>query len=176
MIRKYLYGLYNLTLYVIGYIPSHFIRKRFYRMFGMNIGDGSFLYAGCEVRKPQSINIGEGSIIGHRNILDGRNGINIGNHVNFSTEVWIWTMQHDHSDPFFKTIGGPVVIEDYAWISCRTIILPGVTIGKGAVVSAGAVVTKNVAPYEIVGGVPAKVIGTRIQDLKYQLGAAVPFN
>lgn len=176
MFRMYLYGLYNFILYLIGYIPSHNIRKILYRIFKVKIGKKSYIYAGCEIRKPNNISIGEGTIIGHRNILDGRNGIKIGNYVNFSTEVWIWTMQHDHRDPLFTSVGGPVEIDDYAWVSCRTIILPGVKIGKGAVVSAGSVVTRSVEPYQIVGGIPAKVIGERTQDLRYDLGKGVPFN
>ena len=174
--KYYLYGLYNLVLYMIGYIPSHTIRKLFYRLFGMKIGHNSFVYAGCEIRKPKSITVGDGTIIGHRNILDGRNSITIGSNVNFSTEVWIWTMQHDHFDPFFNTLGGPVVIEDYAWISCRTIILPGVKIGKRGSSIGGRCCDRKFPPYAIVGGVPAKVIGQRNQDQRYSLGAAVPFN
>lgn len=78
-------------------------------------------------------------------------------------------MQHDPQDPLYQGVGGPVVIEDYAWLSCRTVILPGVTIGKGAVVAAGAVVTKDIEPYSIVGGVPAVEIGVRTKDLQYEL-------
>lgn len=102
-------------------------------------------------------------------MLDARNGITIGNNVSLSMGVWIWTMEHDPQDSYYQAKGGPVVIEDYAWISCRVVILPGVTIGQGAVVAAGAVVTKDVPPYEIVGGVPAKVIGERTKDLRYTL-------
>lgn len=54
-----------------------------------------------------------------------------------------------------------VAIGDYAWICCRSIILPGITIGEGAVVASGAIVTKDVPPYTIVGGTPAKIIGYR---------------
>lgn len=63
-----------------------------------------------------------------------------------------------------------VQIGDYAWISRRAVILPGVTIGEGAVVAAGAVVTKNVAPYTVVGGVPAKFVAERPRGLTYTLG------
>jgi Acetyltransferase (isoleucine patch superfamily) len=65
------------------------------------------------------------------------------------------------------------LIEDYVFIGPRAIILPGVKIGKGAVVAAGAVVTKDVAPFSVVGGVPAKIIGERkIKNLSYKLGRA----
>ena len=64
-------------------------------------------------------------------------------------------------------ITGLVKIEDYAWICSRAIILPNVTIGKGAVVASGAVVTKNVDAYTVVGGIPAKKIADRNTDLEY---------
>lgn len=64
---------------------------------------------------------------------------------------------------------------DYDYIGSRVTILPGVNIGEGAVVATGAVVTKSVAPYSIVGGVPAMVIGKHRQDLAYRLGCAKQF-
>ena len=79
-------------------------------------------------------------------------------------------------DPGFRAIAQPVIIEDYVFIGPRAIILPGVTLGKGAVVAAGAVVTKDVEPFSIVGGVPAKVIGEREpKELHYRLGRAAWF-
>jgi acetyltransferase-like isoleucine patch superfamily enzyme len=132
-------------------------------------------YGGIEIKKPQNLIIGDYSIIGSASILDARIGITIGKNVNLSKGVWIWSLQHDPQDPLFADNGGVVTIKDYAWISSRTTILPGVTIGKGAVVATGAVVTKDVPDYTIVGGVPAKVIGTRNQDLRYQLGRYIPF-
>ena len=69
------------------------------------------------------------------------------------------------------------MIEDYAFIGPRTIILPGVTIKKGAIVGAGAVVAKDVEKFQIVGGVPAKPIGERkLKDLNYKLGRAAWFS
>lgn len=102
-------------------------------------------------------------------MLDARKGIYIGDNVSLSMGVWIWTMEHDPQDPYYRGKGGPVTIEDYVWLSCRVVVLPGVTIGKGAVVAAGAVVSADVAPYSIVGGIPAKRIGERNKDLRYQL-------
>lgn len=73
----------------------------------------------------------------------------------------IWTMHHDYNDINFKAVGSPVIIEDFAWVCSRAIILPGITIGKGAVVASGAVVVKDVEAWTVVGGVPAKKIGDR---------------
>ncbi len=165
-----------LGLQGIGKIPSQTIRKYLYRhYFQLAIGENTVIYNSCHIRDPHKITIGNHSSIGDRCILDGRSGLTIGNSVNISTGAWIWTLQHDPQDANFAAKGAPVIIEDYAWISSRTTILPGVTIGKGAVVAAGAVVTKSVAPYAIVGGVPAKKIGDRNINLNYQLNSSISF-
>jgi maltose O-acetyltransferase len=127
------------------------------------------------LRDPHRITIGEGTSIGDHCILDGRGGLTIGNSVNFSTGAWVWTMEHELNAADFRGSAARVVIEDYAWVSCRTVVLPGVTIGRGAVVAAGAVVTKSVQPYAIVGGVPAKKIGERSRDLDYRLSSGIHF-
>jgi acetyltransferase-like isoleucine patch superfamily enzyme len=158
-----------MILNITGHIPSHHIRNLIYRLFGMKVGKGSHIYGGAEIRSPYYITIGKGSSIGHHAILDGRGRLTIGNNVNLSTGVWIWTAQHDVNDLHFKSYSVPVIIGDFAWLSCRTTILPGVTIGEGAVVAAGAVVTKDVEPYTIVGGIPAQKIGERPHGLQYEL-------
>jgi acetyltransferase-like isoleucine patch superfamily enzyme len=144
---------------------------------GVRLGRGALVHRGLELRAPTRVRIGAGSVIGFDAILDGRKGIEIGRQVNISSSVAIWTLQHDHRDPQFRARGGPVVIGDRAWLSFRCTVLPGVTIGEGAVVAAGAVVTKDVPRYAIVGGVPASVIGERSpRELTYDLTkAAVPW-
>jgi acetyltransferase-like isoleucine patch superfamily enzyme len=165
-LRPYKNSFMWILLSIIAYLPSQIIRKLLLRVFGLQM-TGAILYGGFHIRSPSSITIGKGSVIGHGVTLDGRNGITIGKNVNFSSDVMIWTMQHDFNCPNFSAEGGPVVVHDFAWVSVRAIILPNVTIGEGAVVAAGAVVTKDVAPFTIVGGIPAKKIGTRSQKLKY---------
>ncbi|MBK4728695.1 acyltransferase [Oxynema sp. CENA135] len=169
-IRSLYHSLQFIALQATGKILSQYIRKHLYRKyFGISIGDNSVIYNSCHIRSPRNITIGQDTSIGDHCILDGRSGLTIGNSVNLSTGAWIWTLQHDPSDPDFGVKGGHVVIEDYAWISSRTSILPGVTIGRGAVVATGAVVTKSVEPLAIVAGVPAKKIGERHRNLNYKL-------
>jgi len=160
----------------IGCIPLVMLRKILYtKCLKMKIGSKSYVYRGAMIRWPWKIEIGNNTIIGDHAILDGLYQLKIGNNVNLSTGVWIWTAQHDKNSPYFDIVGGPVVIEDYVWISCRTVILPNVTIGKGAVVCAGAVVTKDVTPFTVVAGVPAKEIGIRNDNLQYNLGGSISF-
>jgi len=92
----------------------------------------------------------------------------IGERVCINDGVVILTASHDVSDPEWKHVKAPVVIEDYAWICTNAILLPGVHIGRGAIVGAGAVVSKNVGAGQIVGGNPANLISTkRVEDLQY---------
>ena len=141
----------------------------------MTIGPGATIYRNPEIRRPAEVKIGEHTIIGRNAILDGRCGLTIGNNVNFSTGVWVWTLEHDKDSPDFGPKGAPVVINDRAWLGSRATVLPGVTIGEGAVICAGAVVTSDVAPYEVVAGVPARKIADRSRDLTYTLTHRLPF-
>lgn len=78
-------------------------------------------------------------------------------------------MEHDPNSNTHAARWGNVYIEDHVWIASRVTILPNVRIGRGAVIAAGAVVTKDIPPLAIAGGVPAKIIGTRNNELKYTL-------
>jgi maltose O-acetyltransferase len=128
---------------------------------------------GARFYDPRNVVIGEDSILGEGIVLDGRALLTIGSHVDIASEVMIYNSQHDTESETFQAEDKPVVIEDYVFIGPRAIILPGVRIGKGAVVAAGAVVTKDVAPFAVVGGVPAKIIGERKnKNLNYRLGRA----
>ncbi len=160
----------RVNILVTGYIPSHHIRNFFYKnVFKVHLEKNVVIYYGAEIRSPWNLYIGEGTVIGDKAILDARNGIYIGKNVNFSTGVWIWTLQHDVNDCGFGTAneGGAVTIGDRAWISCRTVVLPKVTIGEGAVIAAGGVVTKSTDCFTICGGVPCKQIGKRNQEIDY---------
>jgi acetyltransferase-like isoleucine patch superfamily enzyme len=159
---------------VIGRLPSGRLRHLLARrVLGMRIAPGAHVYRWREVRAGRNISIGEGTIVGFWATLDGRGGITVGRHVNFSSETALWTVQHDLRDADFEARAGPIVIGDRVWISFRVTILPGVTIGEGAVVAAGAVVTRDVPAYAVVGGVPARVIGQR-PAMAYDLSAQPP--
>ncbi|MEK7522802.1 MAG: acyltransferase [Patescibacteria group bacterium] len=160
-------------LHLIGCIPCHHFRRFFYRLAGIKIGKGSTIHTKARFYDPRNIVIGEDTIIGEGVVLDGRDQLIIGSHVDIATDVMIYNSQHDVNQENFAATNAPVKIEDYVFIGPRVIILAGVTVGRGAIVGAGAVVTKDVPPYAIVGGVPAKIIGERRnKDLHYRLGRA----
>ena len=172
MISKIKNFIYKAWVYffnhVIMAIPFHFIRLFFLRLRLGKLGTRCSFLLYCEVRKPAQVFIGDRCVFNRRVLLDGRGGnLVIGNNVDVAQEAVIWTLGHDIHDDLHRDKGAPVTIEDYVWIGHRAIIMPGVTIGRGAVVAAGAVVTKSVPAMSIVAGVPAKVIGQRQSALSY---------
>lgn len=148
---------------VMCYFPSVRLRRLYLKMIGVKLAKNVRIFEGFHIRKPSGIIIENGVSIGPRVLMDGRMGLHVKENAVIAYEAIIWTLNHDYNDPRFSTKGGPVTIEKYAWICSRSIILPGVTIGEGAVIASGAIVTKDVPPYTIVGGIPAKVIGKREQ-------------
>ena len=157
-------------LYLVGWIPFSWFRHFFYILFGVRIGSRSIINMGARIYNPMNIVIGEDCVIGEKIVLDGREKLVIGNHVDIASEVMIYNCEHNVNAESFAAISSPVTIEDYVFIGPRAIILPGVTIKKGSVVCAGAVVTKDVEAFSIVGGVPAKAIGERtLKNPSYNL-------
>jgi acetyltransferase-like isoleucine patch superfamily enzyme len=158
-------------LRLVGWIPLHTLRILVYKLDGVKIGKKAHIHMGIQFFDPTKVEIGEGTIIGQNAFLDGRDKLIIGNHVDIASDVLIYNSEHDINSDDFKPIHAPVDIGDYVFIGPRAIILPGVKIGKGAVIAAGAVVTKDIGDFEIAGGVPAKVIGERKnRDPHYKLG------
>lgn len=152
--------------------PSIKVRHFFLRKAGIKMSNNVHIYEGCHIRFPQGISIEDGVSIGSHCLLDGRKGLTICKNAVIAYDAIIWTLNHDYNDINFRSKGAPVKIGAYAWVCSRSIILPGITIGEGAVIASGAVVTKDVPPYTIVGGVPARIIGQREKkDYKYGYNA-----
>ncbi|AUG58715.1 MAG TPA: acetyltransferase [Ruminiclostridium sp.] len=142
-----------------------FLCKRIFKKAGKNINieHGAFFASG------RDIEIGDNSGLGLNCRITGP--LKIGSYVMMGPDVMIFTQNHrnDRLDiPMMLQTDPkkPVVIGDDVWIAARAIILPGVTIGKGAIIGAGAVVTKDVPEYAVVGGNPARVIRYRNQERK----------
>ena len=150
------------------YLPGFSFRKLVFRyLMGNKISWDSSIHRGIDLLWPGGITIGRRSVINRFVSLDGRGKLYIANNVSISAYAMIITASHDPDSEGFAYVTRPVVIEDYVWIGSGAIILPGITIKKGAVIAAGSVVTKDVGEYEIVGGNPAKFIRKRADKLNY---------
>jgi acetyltransferase-like isoleucine patch superfamily enzyme len=148
-------------------IPVYWIRHLYLKkILGLDLGHGSSIHMGCFITG-RGVSVGSGTVVNRKVHLDGRGTLIIGNNVSISPEAYVLTMTHEVNSADFAGVKKTTCIEDYGWIGVRAIILPGVRIGKGAVVGAGAVVTRDVAPFTIVAGSPARKIGERKTDLRY---------
>jgi maltose O-acetyltransferase len=165
-----------MILRFVGFIPIHFVRKFFYIISGVKLKFDSTIHIGANFFKPSNISIGHDTIIGDHCFLDGRAPLKIGNHVGIASQVLIYNDEHDINSADYGNSFGPVEIGDYVFIGPRAIILPNIKIGKGAVVAAGAIVTKDIPEFEIWGGIPAKKISDRkIDNPNYKLGRPMLF-
>lgn len=149
--------------------PSKRFRNYMLKRMGVKFNGDVRIYAGFHIRNPRGIVIENGVSIGPRVLLDGRMGLTIQEGAVIGYGAIIWTLNHDYNDIHFCGKGAPVSIGKHAWVCSNSIILPGITIGEGAVVASGAIVTHDVPPYSIVGGIPAKIIGQREQK-EYDYG------
>ena len=131
-------------------------------LFGAILGEDVRLFGSVEIWQPWRLRIGDNSWVDNNVKLYSVDEIVIGSNVVISEGVFLCTASHDISSSIFELKTAPIKLCDMAWIGSRAIILPGVTVGEGAVVAAGSVVTKDVETWNVVGGNPAKFIKKRV--------------
>jgi putative colanic acid biosynthesis acetyltransferase WcaF len=168
-----------------GYVLNHLVnrlpfvaaRQRAYAALGVGLEDHrtGMIMLHTEINGAENLHIGRNSIIGRSCVLDARGGIQIGRSVNIGSGATLQTGRHVVDCPEFSPEFLPILVGDRAWIAEGARVLAGVTIGEGAVVAAGAVVTRDVRPYTVVAGVPARYIRDRSRELRYRLDYRVSF-
>lgn len=169
-VKPFLSGLFSLIAEIIMWLPFYSVRYIFLKINTNRLGSKSFIACNVDLRKPRNISIGNNVVVNKGVVLDGRGGcLKVGDNTDIAQEAIIWTQTHEPNDDYHSLKNGAVDIGSYVWIGCRAMIMPGLKIGNGAVVAAGSIVTKDVPEMTIVGGVPAKIIGTRKSQLKYKL-------
>lgn len=144
------------------------LRNYYLRFYGIKLGENSSIHRKCKFFHVGKMVVGQNCVINFGCYCDNRRGIYIGNNVGIAHNTKIYTLGHDFDDPQFKTKGAPVTINDNTFVFSNVLVMPGVTIGEGAVVLAGSVVTKDVEPWTIVGGNPAKKIHERNHNIDYK--------
>lgn len=171
-IHTLLYYMYN---YIITYIPSSRLRLFYLRkVLKYNIGKRTFVHMGCFFCG-KNIKIGEHTVIGRDCYLG--EPLEIGNNVSVTAQTYIFGATHLKNSPTFECVHSNVKISDYCWIGARTVILPGVTIGRGSITGANSTVTKSIPELEVWAGSPAKKISERDSEaLKYELNYFPKFN
>lgn len=131
------------------------------RKFGAKIGKGGIIYRSVRIFEPWNLEIDDYTVVGPRVRIYNKGHVTIGKEVVISQGAYLCTAGHDIASRVQKLTTKSIVIGDAAWIAMNALVLPGVKVGEGAVIGAGSVVTKDVAPWTVVGGNPAKFIKKR---------------
>lgn len=142
------------------------LRYAFHKLLFAHLGGFCFIYAGARLFHTYGISAGKNLHVNTGAYLYGRGGLTIGNHVLVGQNAIVLSSTHQWSDPNVPIVfqghrAEPVTIGDDVWIGANAVILPGVAIGTGTVIGAGAVVNHDTEPYSIVAGIPARKIGER---------------
>lgn len=155
---------------IINKIPSRHLRRWFYQLMGARLGKDVFPCRRVEVLLPKGLDLADRVAVGWFAELDARGGITVGHDSCISSHAKLITGSHDIDDPEYTADFRPIHMGHHCWVGTGAMVLGGVTIGDGAVVAAGAVVTKDIPPYEVWGGVPARFIRKRETNLTYTSG------
>ena len=146
--------------------PGVWARGRFLGLFLARLGEGTVIQDNLRVNSPENVSIGAHCSFGEDIFITGGGGVTIGDYVGLGPDVKIWSVNHRFADPDIPWMlqgyeKSPVVIEDDVWLGANTFVKPGITVGKGAIVSAGTILSKSVPPFSIVAGNPGRVVGWR---------------
>jgi acetyltransferase-like isoleucine patch superfamily enzyme len=160
----------------VTHFPSYRVRNAYLRhILRYSIGARASIHMGCFFTG-RFISVGEGTVINRNCRLDGRGGLAIGRHVSISPECYLLTASHDAQSQHFVAFGKPIQIGDRVWLGTRAMVLPGITLGDGAVLGAASVATKDIPAFQMAVGQPAKVIAERNKNLQYELAYFPLFN
>ena len=145
------------------------LRNLWLLMFGIRVHVTSSIHRQCRFFHIGKFSLGRNSTVNFGCYLDNRRGIKIGDNAAIAHNVKIYTLGHDIDSTNFETKGASVTIGNNVFIFSNAMIMPGVTIGDGAVILPGSVVTKSIEPFAVVGGVPARIIKKRTTEIAYTI-------
>lgn len=168
--RSHRFDLFLVIANLLLAMPGHRFRRAVLRRFvGVHMGERCAFERGVHITARGGVRMGAHCNINDGVLLDGGGGLVIGSFVNVSPEALLLTTEHDPDSPVFAGRNREVVIGDRVWIATRALILPGTTVGEGAIVAAGAVAVGDIPPWSIVAGNPARVIRSRPREAQAEL-------
>jgi putative colanic acid biosynthesis acetyltransferase WcaF len=141
--------------------PAFAWRRAVLRLFGAKVGKHVHVYPSAHLYMPWNVELGDWTALGDDVLIYSLGKVRLGENVALSYRSHLCAGSHDLDDPATPLLKPPIIIADGVWVGTEAFIGPGVEIGRGAIVGARAVITKNVGELEIMAGNPAKVIGRR---------------
>lgn len=141
--------------------PLHAWRTFLLRCFGARIGASCHIYPGARIWAPWNLVCGDVTAIADEAVIYNPARVELGSHSTISQQAYLCGATHDYNDPGFPLIPAPIHIGAYAWICARATVQAGVRVAEGAVLGLGAVATRDLAPWSVNVGVPARKIKER---------------
>jgi putative colanic acid biosynthesis acetyltransferase WcaF len=161
-VGRFMWSIVWCTLWQVCWARIPILRTTILRLFGARLAGVILAPASLRIHMPWALSVGRGCALGARTHLYNLGGLSIGDQTVLSQDVYVCGGTHDYTDPTYPLIRKKITIGSYVWIAAGAFIGPGVTIGEGAVVGARAVVTRDVEPWTVVAGNPAKMIKRRV--------------
>jgi len=145
--------------------PFHGWRSAILRLFGARIGPDNFIYPTARVWAPWLLETGAVVTLGPGVEVYNPGGVMLGHHTILSQDAYLCGATHDYNSRDFSYVKKPIVTGPYAWICARAIVLPGVNCAEGCVLGAGSVASRNMEPWTVYAGNPARAVKTRRRDI-----------
>jgi putative colanic acid biosynthesis acetyltransferase WcaF len=152
----------SLVVFESGWFPLYGVKRWLLRLFGASVGRGVVIKPHVRIKYPWQLSVDDDCWIGEEAWIDNLAVVHLGHDVCLSQGAYLCTGSHDYRQVTFDLIVKPIVLEPEAWVAARAVLLPGVTVGRGAVVAAGSVVTTDVPRGTLSSGCPARVIRDRV--------------
>jgi putative colanic acid biosynthesis acetyltransferase WcaF len=143
--------------------PFHRWRAFLLRCFGAKLGKNCFIYGRARIWAPWKLTCGDLATIGDEAIIYNPEDVTLGSHAIVSQQAYLCGATHDYEDPAFPLIAFPIAVGPYAWICARATVQPGVSVGEGAVLGLGSVATRDLEPWTVYAGVPARKVKSRMR-------------
>jgi len=158
---RVLWGVVRLTLFRCSPRPAHAWRAFLLRSFGARLGRACHIYPGALVWAPWNLVCGDAVGVGDGAEIYNMAPVHLGDHAVISQGAYLCTATHDMNDPAFPLRAAPITVGRRGWVAARAVVMPGVTVGEGAVLGLGSLAAGSLEPWTVYAGVPARAFGNR---------------
>ena len=160
-IARWVWGVVYVLLFRISPRPMHAWRAFLLRCFGARLGPSCHIYPGARIWAPWNLVCGDAAAVADEAVIYNPARVVLGSHSIVSQQAYLCGATHDYDDPRFPLVAAPIDVGAYAWICARATVQPGVRVGEGAVLGLGAVATRDLEPWSVNAGIPARKIKDR---------------
>ena len=161
--RRQLWNIVALLLFRPSPRPAHAWRAFLLRLFGAHLGANCHIYPSVEIWAPWNLRCGETVAIADGAVIYNPGPVSIGSHAIISQQAYLCGASHDYTDPAFPLVSAPIQIGPRAWICARAAVQMNVRVGEGAVLGLASVATRDLEPWTVYAGIPARAIKSRSQ-------------